>query len=584
MILLLLSLFTAQAASVRASSELRDDKGSHSAAKAFDGLFTEGWAESAAGTSGGWIELDLGRSTRVTNLTVWPGNLSKGARSYREYSRPRTLVVSVDNKVVGKPVVLEDRMQRVDIKVGATGRNIRIKVEDAYEGIVFTETYIAEIAVNFPSGDLRRMDSWLAGSEAKRLKSRFEQQLDSAYVKHKSTEFGDKASFAFIANAVADGPPYARSRLSLVPTGYRAQAMPISPKAHKALRLLKDANAIPAFELAALRATGRDQQTIEHVVGLLKAYQEMIGTSNVMVPNWGEEGWGLGALRSFGEPLPMDMDTDGNIYIADTGNNRVQRFDLNGKAERQWGPAADLANIWFETGRDWYVSGAKPGETTGAFMNPLDVTVIPQKDGDMFAAVDAAGRIQIFNSQGNPVITWKVSISSRPEAKLGGQGYLMWVHKQQKLVAILGNMAAVHTLDGAEVGTWRIQDGTPRSAEVSASGQLLLGYGDKVVQYHAEGARYGTVITNDQLGQGHEEIDLCLDEKKKLWALTDSGRVIKFKRPGVVDFSVKAVDRPLKHPRIVVREGIVFISSDDRIEQVDALQAKMDAENPPEGE
>ena len=36
--------------------------------------------------------------------------------------------------------------------------------------------------------------------------------------------------------------------------GYRIQAAPSSAKAMKALRLLKDANAIPAFEMAALRS------------------------------------------------------------------------------------------------------------------------------------------------------------------------------------------------------------------------------------------------------------------------------------------------------------------------------------------
>jgi hypothetical protein len=85
------------------------------------------------------------------------------------------------------------------------------------------------------------------------------------------------------------------------------------------------------------------------------------------------------------------------------------------------------------------------------------------------------------------------------------------------------------------------------------------------------------------LGEGHEDLDMALDEKNKLWILTDNGTIIKFKRPGVVDFSVRAIDRPLTHPRIVVREGMVFFLSDDRIEQVDALQARMDAETQPEG-
>ena len=85
-------------------------------------------------------------------------------------------------------------------------------------------------------------------------------------------------------------------------------------------------------------------------------------------------------------------------------------------------------------------------------------------------------------------------------------------------------------------------------------------------------------MTGDQLGRGHEDFDMAIDEKKRLWVLTDSGRVVKFKRPGVVEFAVDAIDRPLKHPRIEVKDGIVFYCSDDRIEQVDVLQARLDAE------
>ena len=105
-----------------------------------------------------------------------------------------------------------------------------------------------------------------------------------------------------------------------------------------------------------------------------------------------------------------------------------------------------------------------------------------------------------------------------------------------------------------------------------------MGFSTEVVQYHGEGFRHGTVISSEQLGRGHEDFDMALDEKNKLWILTDDGTVIKFKRPGKVDFSVDAVLRPLKHPRIAVREGMVFFLSDDRIEQADALQARLDEE------
>lgn len=583
MMLLALSLLCAHAATIRASSQHRDATELHSASKAVDGLFDTAWAEDGDSAEGQWVELDLGRSTRITNLTVWPGNLKKGAKSFREYSRPRTLIVTIDGQDKGvRPIIFENKMSRVEVPMDVTGRRVRLTIQDTYEGIVFSSTHIAEIAINFPAGDLRRMDRYLNSSEGQRQDTRFIEKLEDAYGRIKAAEFGDKDAFQFIADAVINGAPYVRSHLnSLVSIGYRAQAVPVHAKAHKALRNLKDANAIPAFELAALRATGRQEVVISEIVGLLKAYQEMIGTQHMNVMAWGETGWGLGALRGFGEPLGLDMGREGRIYVADTGNNRVQRFDIEGRGERQWGPAADLANDWFTGQRQWYVSGAKPGVAVGAFTNPVDVTVIPGKEGDGFAVLDATGRVQIFDHEGQATVSWNLSLGNKPQPNLGGEAYLMYVAKKKLLVAVFQNEAAVHNLNGDEIGRWRIKDGTPSTAEVSAQGQLLFGYGNQVIQYNPDGFRYGTVITNEQLGVGHEEFDMALDEKNKLWVLTDSGNLVKFKRPGVVDFAIKAVDRPLKHPRIAVRDGIVFFLSDDRIEQVDALQVKMDAENPP---
>ena len=66
MLMLLLTIFAAQAAAVRASSTHRDADGSDTAAPAFDGSFRTGWAESKPGsTEGEWLEIDLGQSTQI---------------------------------------------------------------------------------------------------------------------------------------------------------------------------------------------------------------------------------------------------------------------------------------------------------------------------------------------------------------------------------------------------------------------------------------------------------------------------------------------------------------------------------------
>lgn len=580
MLIMLLTMLTADASVVRASSTHKDAESTYTATKAFDGTFRTSWAESkAGGTEDEWLEIDLGRTTQIDNVAIWPGNLSKGSRTFREYARPRTIEITVDGKPIGSTIVLQDKVHRKIVPVDSRGRKLRIRIIDAHEGIVFSDTHIAEVAVNFPSGPLTRYDNWLKTSDAKRRHKQFISKLEAAYTKQQETEFGDKDAFQYLFDAVAEGPPYAKARVSsMVPMGYRIQAAPSSAKAMKALRLLQDANAVPAFEMAALRSVGDVENEARQTAEMLVAYQDLIGNQHTNVPFWGETGWNLGGLRSFGEPLALEMDSAGTMYVADTGNNRVQRFSLEGRAEKQWGPGADLSDAWFTEGRPWYASGAKSGTGIGEFHNPLDVALLPTKEGTGFAVLDAKNRVQVFDPEGRPVVSWTLNASKAARPGLGGDGYLVYLPKQEALLAIVQNQARLHSLQSEELASWTITDGSPGSVDVDSKGNILMGFSTEVVQYHADGFRHGTIITQDQLGRGHEDFDMAFDEKGKLWILTDSGRVIKFKKPGKVDFFVDAVLRPLKHPRIAVREGMVFFLSDDRIEQVDALQARLDEE------
>ena len=103
MLALFLATLTAFAAP-KASSELVDGDGKHPVSLAFDGLLGSGWGEGAPGAGENqWVELDLGKATDIGSVSIWPGNLKEGAKSYREYSRPKVLQVYLDDKAVGDP-------------------------------------------------------------------------------------------------------------------------------------------------------------------------------------------------------------------------------------------------------------------------------------------------------------------------------------------------------------------------------------------------------------------------------------------------------------------------------------------------
>ena len=48
----------------------------------------------------------------------------------------------------------------------------------------------------------------------------------------------------------------------------------------------------------------------------------------------GKAGSRPGELRS---PVGVAVDANGTLFVADTGNHRMQRFDANGNLEEEWG-------------------------------------------------------------------------------------------------------------------------------------------------------------------------------------------------------------------------------------------------------
>jgi hypothetical protein len=419
----------------------------------------------------------------------------------------------------------------------------------------------------------------VASSAGEKATAQWTQEIQDAYSACKASDFGDREAFSFLSDAVADGAQFLRPMVTrYVPEGYRAQALKSSKRAQKAVRLLKDPNAVPSLELATTRARGDDAVFMREQVEIFEAYSDLIGGKNFNVGYWGEPGFVLGGLQSFGEPLNLESDRYGRIYIADLGNNRIQLFGEDGKPERQWGPAPDITNRFFSKSRKWYASGAAAGEESGQWVTPIDVDVIPGKETDGFVGIDALGRVQVFDGEGRRLISWTVETRGEPRSGVGGEAYVAWNAKTKSLLTVMEDQAVVYNLESEELGRWEVEDGTPNAVEVLKNGKLLMAFGRDIMMYNMDGFRDGTVIAYDQLDEGFEDMDITRDEEGRIWVLTDTGYVHKFKSIKKKEWSLKVIERPLTHPRLAVNQGVVFIVSDDRIERIDAYQLKIDKE------
>ncbi|MCH8981752.1 NHL repeat-containing protein, partial [candidate division KSB1 bacterium] len=98
------------------------------------------------------------------------------------------------------------------------------------------------------------------------------------------------------------------------------------------------------------------------------------------VTQWGGTGSEPG---KFSEPIGVALDTEGNIYVSDAGNNRIQKFTPDGKFVAEWGRA---------------------GSAEGEFDRPMHLAV--GADGFIYVPEYGNDRVQVFNAEGEFQSQW----------------------------------------------------------------------------------------------------------------------------------------------------------------------------------
>jgi len=120
----------------------------------------------------------------------------------------------------------------------------------------------------------------------------------------------------------------------------------------------------------------------------------------VFLATWGTNGT---AERQFARPGGVAMDRDGNVYVADTDNHRIQKLDSQGNFLRMWGWGVDTGSIAFEVCSGSCLAGIS-GSGNGQLDEPHGLAV--NSLGMVYVADTNNHRIQVFTQNGAYLSHW----------------------------------------------------------------------------------------------------------------------------------------------------------------------------------
>ena len=228
------------------------------------------------------------------------------------------------------------------------------------------------------------------------------------------------------------------------------------------------------------------------------------------VTMWGSQGNGPG---QFNEPWGIAVDADGNVYVADTWNHRIQKFDAEGNFITAWGYAAMTGGQLTEPGAFFgprgvaidpqgnvYVTdtGNKrvqkftpdgtfleqyggAGVGPGQFDEPVGIAIGP--DGSIYVADTWNQRVQVFDANFTYLREWAIdgwysdSVVNKPYIAVDAQGNVYVTDPENYRVIVfdgLGNVKLVFGQFGTDMGSF----GLPNGITVDAQGNIYVADAD----------------------------------------------------------------------------------------------------------